>query len=181
MVSDDWIICLVGVEVFIMISQRIDDFDEVISIIKRCMKENQWVLELSHVELVNTIAKQIDLGEYEADIVDICKLLKGKIENIAYETDFNGNHISVDGTRWMVYYYHLYLLSGVAYSVPGYYKDVIQQLQYNALLRRKIRLTENQLMIVFKYSLFLYLLNGRKNISDRYDRRWFEAICNALN
>ena len=34
-----------------MISPRIEDFDEIISIIKKCMQENQWLLYLPRDEL----------------------------------------------------------------------------------------------------------------------------------
>ena len=163
-----------------MIAQRIDDFDEVILILKRCMKENQWVVDLTRGELVRVISKQIGSGEDEVDTLKLCKLLKEKVENIAYKTNLNDKLILIDGTRWMVYYHHLYLLYGIARCVPEYYKDVIQQLNYNGLLCRKIRLAENQLIAIFKYSLFLYLLAGREKIDDRYNRRWFEGICNAL-
>ena len=144
------------------------------------MQENQWLLYLPRDELEKKIAESFNLEVNDANKLDLIKFLGKQIEDIANETDPINKKISVDGTRWMVYYHHLYLLFGIAHCVPGYYKDVIEQLQDYGLLCKKIRLTDGQLDRVFKYALFLYILNERKNVGVRYNRRWYEAICNAL-
>lgn len=99
-------------EVFSMISPRIEDFDEIISMIKKCMQENQWLLYLPRDELGNKIAESFNLEVNDANELDLIKFLGKQIEDIANETDPINKKISVDGTRWMVYYHHLYLLFG---------------------------------------------------------------------
>lgn len=122
-----------------MIEYRLENFNRIKDIFIDCMRAHSAVLKWAKEECMQKIASDI---AYPKDILyreQIEKYILAKCDKLSQtNNDIASDTFVVDGTRWIIFQKHFYMLAKLENRVPIYYSDIFMTLNWYRVINKKI-------------------------------------------
>lgn len=170
--------------------EKSNHFEKIKKIFLDTMNKNKSILDLSNADLRSTILKDIgittsisDIKQIRSILVEKCRNLAGfininSVEQIEIEQKFIGEYFC--SSEFIVFTTHFSLIEYLYGNIPPFYKNVFGVL-HNFLGNICYYLVDELILQkVFKYALFIFLLNPNDTVNKCLICEKVKRRCDAI-